>query len=146
MPRIKSAWSHDKALVIQSVMLVDRFEHVAKLTPYVDRDALLILDRYYLSGLVYGQADGLDRDWLQTIHALLPRPDAFFLLDISVEESVRRRPERRDYYEKNLPKLRKVRELYKSELAQAGGYVVNGERAPEEITTEIADQIIRLLP
>jgi dTMP kinase len=147
LEKLMASWSLDKALVIQCVMLADRLEHSRMLNAWVSQPhCLLILDRYYLSGLVYGQADGLDRDWLEKIHATLPRPDAFFLLDIPVEESVRRRPERRDYYEKNLPKLKKVRELYKSEISAVGGYVVDATRTVEEITTEIVDQVIGLKP
>ncbi len=144
LEKLMASWSHDKALVIQCVMLVDRLEHVELLRSFSDDRKLLILDRYYLSGLVYGQVDGLDRDWLKAIHATLPRPDAFFLLDIPVEESVRRRPERRDYYEKNLDKLEKIRELYKSEISAAGGYVVDGTGSTQEITTEIVDQVVEL--
>lgn len=129
----RSAWSLDKALVIQSVMLVDRLEHVEMIQEYTDDDSvLLILDRYYLSGLVYGQADGLDLSWLDRIHSALPRADVFFVLDIPVEESVRRRPDRADYYEKNLPKLRKVRDLY-LDIAEHMDEVVilDGLLAPE---------------
>jgi dTMP kinase len=143
---LKSGWSLDKALLIQCAMLVNRFEHFKMLERYSeDDDRLLILDRYYLSGLVYGQADGLDRDWLYQIHAALPDPDLFFILDIPVEESVRRRPERRDYYEKNIPKLRRVRQLYLEEAATdpGGTIVIDGTKPPEEITEMICAAVAR---
>jgi dTMP kinase len=146
---MKENWSLDKALLIQCAMLVDRCEHVDLILPFVNHDRLLILDRYYLSGLVYGQADGLDREWLVAIHRLLPRPDAFFLLDISVEESVRRRPERADYYEKNLPKLRKVREIYKSEIEKKVApfnFSIDASRSAPQVTEEIVRIIRTVLP
>lgn len=133
LEKLMASWSLDKALVIQSVMLVDRLQYAEMIQEYTDDDSvLLILDRYYLSGLVYGQADGLDLSWLERIHSTLPRADVFFVLDIPVEESVRRRPDRMDYYEKNLPKLRKVRDLY-LDIAEHMDEVVilDGLLAPE---------------
>jgi thymidylate kinase len=130
-----ASWSIDKALIIQCVMLVDRIEYLPLLQRYDrDPDRLLILDRYYLSGLVYGRADGLDRLWLSRIHASLPMPDVFFLLDIPVSESVRRRPDRRDYYEKNTKKLEQVRQLY---LEQDNKFVVDGTLEPDQISEAI---------
>jgi thymidylate kinase len=149
LEKLMASWSLDKALVIQCVMLADRLEHVELLREYADNDrVLLILDRYYLSGLVYGQADGLDLDWLEKIHSTLPRADVFFLLDIPVEESVRRRPDRQDYYEKNLPKLRKVRNLYietTSRVEELPVVLLDGTLDPEIIAFNIEKFVTTLI-
>lgn len=127
--------ARDKAIIIQSLMLADRLEFFTMLRRFsVSIDRLLILDRYFLSGIVYGQADGLSRDWLVEVHRCLPRPDMTMLLNISVAESVRRRPERRDYYEKNLEKLERVVELYQEEMLMDSTIVpVDGTQTPEVI-------------
>ena len=110
-------WSYEKAFILQSLMVVDRLVFHKKLLAYKNNDSkLLILDRYNLSGLCYGTADGLSREWLTTMFSALLEPDIYILLDISVEESMRRRPERRDYYEKNEIKLREIRQLFLDEF------------------------------
>lgn len=131
----RNDWSRDKAIIIQSLMLADRLEFFTMLRRFsLSGERLLILDRYLLSGIVYGQADGLSRDWLVDVQRCLPPPDMMMLLNISVVESVRRRPERRDYYEKNLEKLERVFELYQEEMLMDSTIVlVEGTQAPEVI-------------
>ncbi len=87
------------ALVFQALMTVNRLECASAITRALVTQPV-ILDRYWASGLVYGQADGLDPAWLRSIHEIMPHPDLWLLLDIDPADSVRRRPERRDRYEK----------------------------------------------
>lgn len=103
-----------KAMVLQSLMLTNRLEHYELLKSYSNTlGRLLVLDRYYGSGLVYGSADGLELDWLLRIHSALPSADYWLFVDISVEESFRRRPERRDLYEEDKEKLEQIRRRYR---------------------------------
>lgn len=100
------------ALVLQSLMLTNRLERGAQLRTASFRGHV-VLDRYDASAMVYGALDGLDLDWITSTNAQLPvRPDVYILLDAPVEESFRRRPERRDRYESNRPYLEKVRVEY----------------------------------
>lgn len=147
--------SLDKAYVLQAMYLADRCEHSELLNAYASLDptaaghSMLVLDRYVMSGLVYGQVDGLDRNWLKDTHAVLPPAGLTFLLDISVEESVRRRPERADYYERNLPKLEKIRQKYLLEFSahawdteDPGHYfVLDGTASEDEITAQILERV-----
>ena len=71
-----------------------------------------IADRYNASAYAYGLAFGIDLDWLLHTHKRLPQPDLNIFLDITVEESFKRRPDRRDEYEKNSAMLNKVRGCY----------------------------------
>ena len=64
------------------------------------------------TGLVYGGLDGLDVQWIEKTNASLPQPDVWIYLDIPIEESFKRRPERRDRYESDRAYLEKVREGY----------------------------------
>ncbi len=73
---------------------------------------IYIADRYNASAYAYGVAFGIDFDWLIKTHLRLPQPDINIFLDIDVEESFKRRPERRDNYEKNFKMLEKVRASY----------------------------------
>lgn len=113
------------ALVLQALMTMNRYEVAPKLAEAASRD--IICDRYYLSGVVYGTVEGLSEDWLWTVHARLPQPDLWILLDVSVEESFRRRPQRRDRNERDRNKLERVRDEYLRVFREAGP-----RRCPEQ--------------
>lgn len=100
------------ALMIQALHSVNRFEHYPLLKEWAESDGVLVLDRYYGSTLAYGAADGLDHEFLYRVHTILPTPDLWIFLDVPPEESVSRRPARRDEYEAREGFLATVREKY----------------------------------
>lgn len=102
-------------LVLQSLMTVNRYESSSLIKQFQATNHTVILDRYWLSGLIYGQTDGLDRDWLWNVHEDLPQPDLWILLDIPVAESFKRRPHREDAYEASTKRLCEARNLYLAE-------------------------------
>lgn len=144
LDRLRAAWSADKAYLIQAAMTIDRAEHMAILRDHEhSRKSVLVLGRYSTSALVYGQCDGLPREWLVGVNDFLPKASAEFLLDISVEESVRRRPVRRDGYEKATDKLTRVRDLYLHEFGlRKHHHVIDGTLPPDTITETICDRIV----
>lgn len=110
------------ALSIQVLQTINRYEHLHVLQKWecngVDErehtDGVLVLDRYFGSGLAYGAADGLDMEFLLNIHRSLPMPQLWLMLDIPADMSVERRPERRDEYEQRQGFMDKVRDKYLS--------------------------------
>ncbi len=101
-----------EALVRQSLMLTNRMEYGEDMKDAARRGPL-VFDRYDASAIVYGSLDGLDMEWLKLTNAQLPiRPDLYLLLDIPVAESWKRRPERRDMYERDPAYLERVRVAY----------------------------------
>lgn len=140
----RQQWSHDKGFIIQSLMITDRLEHQLLLDRFAERtDTLLILDRYLYSGVVYGAADGLPLQWLYDVQAVLIPADLNIYIDIPVEESMRRRPERRDYYERNLDKLAAVREQYVRAFTEDEDCViVEGLKEVPELVHDIAQAVL----
>lgn len=66
---------------VQLLFCADRADHVARvIQPALDAGKTVITDRYTLSTIVYGSAQGLDKEWLQSVNATFPKPDALFLL------------------------------------------------------------------
>jgi dTMP kinase len=101
-------------LVLQSLMTANRYEEqwqIRKAMADVG-DGVVIIDRYWLSGLVYGLVDGLSADWLWNVHNNLIQPDEWIVLDVTVSESFRRRPTRNDAYEASKARMAKARKLY----------------------------------
>lgn len=146
--KLKREWTREKAIIIQSVMICDRLEHLPMLVEFaMDPSNLLILDRFKMSGVAYGVADGLDLQWVDMIQSCIPDADLNIMLDISVEESKRRRPERRDYYETNFEKLEHIREIYLAEFsrradASAGEYLIlDGSIGPDSLKERIVSAI-----
>lgn len=132
-----------QALAIQSFHAVSRYEHAGEIASILARGQHVVCDRYYASGLVYGEADGLPLGWLWKIHARLPQPNCSLLIDISPEESVRRRSERRDEYEKRAGFMEKVRAGYLRLFAEClvagpGRWnVVDGMGTEDEVAARI---------
>lgn len=107
---------HLDAMVFQALHTVSRLERRSAIIDSLKRRSV-VLDRYWLSGMVYGSIDGLSEPWLRTINEdVMPKPDIWILLNVPLEESVRRavarNPEKRDRYESNTEFIAKVRERY----------------------------------
>jgi dTMP kinase len=100
------------AEVMQLLYIANRYEW----KPTIDSDRLtgtiVICDRYQASSVAYGEAQGLDGDWLREAQRHLPAPDITFLLDIAPDVSARRKTADRDKYERDLALLGRVRESY----------------------------------
>ena len=103
---------------------------------YEDRDYILnsirhtnvVMNRYYQSNIVYSTASGIDTQWLVDLDSRMPRPNLVIVLDVPVEESIRRKTNR-DMIEQDLSYLQKVRETYKTLGAPRGWRIVDGNQA-----------------
>lgn len=101
------------ALVFQCLQTTNRLEALPRIESALVAGPV-VFDRYWASAVVYGTLDGLDRNWLMLTQAdPMPPVDIWILLDMPLEESFKRRPERRDRYEKNREYLERVRLEYR---------------------------------
>lgn len=135
------------ALVFQALMTVNRYEVAKELDTLLNRGVNVVLDRYWPSGYAYGKADGLSEDWLLAVHSSLPRVDKAVLLDITPEESIRRRPERRDRYEKQPGLMETVRanylELFACMKRGAGSWnVVDAMGSFDEVHSRVVSSLL----
>lgn len=99
------------ARVLQHAMTWDRYT----CRELWDHAGPLVLDRYWMSGWVYGSLDGLDRAELMQAHRGLPVPEHTFILDLPGEEQLRRLAARgrvKDRYEEQAAFLERVRARY----------------------------------
>jgi thymidylate kinase len=106
------------ALAFQALNIANRMElmpHLAMLD-YAGHNA--VLARYWQSAWVYGQLDGLPRDWLLKTHSTMVQPDLNILLDVSAETCMARRASRDgnlppERYEGKLERTKRIVELYR---------------------------------
>ncbi len=87
---------------VQLLFCADRANHVETvIEPALQSGKTVLCDRYTLSTLVYGAAQGVDREWLKAINGRFPPPDLLFILlppfDVCLERIMRR--ERQDQFE-----------------------------------------------
>jgi thymidylate kinase len=142
------------ALVFQALQTANRLEILPEIE-MARRVGPVVFDRYWQSAAVYGVLDGLSPELALRIQAgALPQADVNILIDISVEESFKRRPERRDRYETDAEYMQKVRNGYLrlwGERSDRGGkyaadadrwIVVDGIGTVEEVQERIRSKIV----
>lgn len=114
--RLASAEKELDAMVFQALHTASRLERRGAILDSLKRRSV-VFDRYWLSGLIYGSLDGLKEPWLRAINEdVMPKPDIWILIDIPLEEALRRSIERsptnRDRYETNAEFMGKVKQQY----------------------------------
>jgi len=124
--------------VMQLLYIANRYERKADLERWLDGGLVVVCDRYVASSVAYGEAQGLDVDWLIQTQRLLPASDLTILLDISPQLAVERKATGRDRYERDLSLLGRVRDSYVRQAEQAGWIRVDGDRSKADVAAEIS--------
>ena len=106
---------------------------------------VVIMDRYYASNRAYGAAKGLDPGWLANLEDGLPQADVTILLDISVEESFKRRPDDRDTFERDKEFLEGVRAGYDKMAKREGWAVIPADRPRDEVHRDILESLMPVI-
>ena len=123
--------------VMQLMYVANRYEHRGRMRQWLEQGAVVVCDRYLASSIAYGEAQGLDPEWLRDIQRFLPPPDLTILLDIAPETAVQRKASGRDRYERDLALLSRVRESYRRQAVQAGWLRLDGERPREAVSADV---------
>lgn len=140
------------SLVRQALFLMNKAEMAPVISKAIAAGGHVVCDRYWPSAVAYGVADGLNLQMMIDIHQFLPRADVMILLDVPVEESVRRRPIREDKYEKDLEKLKTIRQNYLDLFKHEEDHdthttwaVLDGMGTIEEVEKRIQEEVAFLL-
>ena len=133
--------------VMQLLYIANRYERKTDLERWLQGGLVVVCDRYVASSVAYGEAQGLDLDWLTQTQRFLPAPELTILLDIPPELAIKRKATGRDRYERDLALLGRVRDSYRRQVEQAGWVRVDGDRGKADIAAEIMALLgERLLP
>jgi dTMP kinase len=127
--------------VMQLLYVANRYERKPDLIRWLDGGLMLVADRYMASSIAYGEAQGLDPEWLTTMQRFLPRPALTILLDIAPETAVTRKSVDRDRYERDLALQGRVRESYHRQAAAADWIRLDGERAKDAIAADVLNAV-----
>lgn len=83
--------------LLDAADLAERAELV--ILPALRAGLVVLADRYACTPMARAIARGVDRDWLEELHAPLPPPDAVLFLDLDAETALARRAGELDAYE-----------------------------------------------
>ena len=123
--------------VMQLLYVANRYEWKSEITRATAAGVVVVCDRYLASSIAYGEAQGLDPEWLSDIQKYLPEPDITFLLDIPPEISAKRKIADRDRYERDLSLLSRVRDSYQRQAVGANWVRLDAVRPPEVIGDDV---------
>ena len=124
----------------------DRFEHLKRtILPALEKGMTVISDRYFYSTIAYESAIfGVPQEWIRKLHEKVRKPDVVIFIDIEPEISLQRRRTRPDDRLEKAELLNKVRDAYRAMAKSEGFFVLNGNRAKEEVFADVKKIVDRL--
>lgn len=135
---------------LYELFIKDRKDHVKnKINPALNSGEIVIIDRYFISTIAYQGAAGIPINKIIRDHEqFAPMPDLIVILDLPVEEAIKRLSnKRRDSFENNINFLRKVREIYLNmkKILKANIIIIDALRPIEEIHKDILEHVLKLI-
>lgn len=127
--------------VMQLLYIANRYEHRPHISSTIERGGIIVCDRYLASSIAYGEAQGLDPEWLTSLQEYLPQPSLTVLLDIPPDASLRRKQIARDRYERDLALLDRVRASYLRQASQRTWQLIDGTRDKDEVTGAVISAV-----
>ncbi len=128
--------------VMQLLYVANRCEYRQKIEMWLSSGDVIVCDRYRASSVAYGEAQGLDGAWLNSIQQFLPPASVTILLDIAPETAVLRKSAGRDRYERDLSLLTRVRESYRRQAERPDWVLINGEASKDEVRAAVDAAIL----
>lgn len=151
----KSLVGHDGAAIaldpraMALLFAADRVDHTARrITPAVERGAVVISDRYLLSSLLYQSETAREGHeilpWLVSVNSQVPRPDLTIVLDVSADVAAARRRARggpEELFERAELQRRLVAGYARAEEYLPGERVVHvdGERDRDVVSRQLLE-------
>lgn len=129
--RVVSPWvdallfAADRAMHVQEVIL-----------PALKQGLIVVTDRYVESSIAYQVAEGAELEWIEAINSFAPKPDLTIILDLPPRQALARKTGPREGFEEE-GFLSKVRELYLTRAREKNYFVVNADRALEEVHVDV---------
>ena len=131
--------------VMQLLYVANRYERKPDLHRWLEGGLILVCDRYVASTIAYGEAQGLDPEWLADVQKFLPPPALTIMLDIAPGTAVKRKSADRDRYERDLAMQGRVRDSYLRLAAAQQWVVLDGERPKDAIAADVFEAVSSLV-
>jgi dTMP kinase len=131
--------------VMQLLYIANRFEWKPDIARELSNGTILVCDRYRASSVAYGEAQGLDGRWLESVQMPLPAPDLTILLDMAPDVSLARKQAGRDKYERDLDLLGRVRHSYLRQAREGHWTVLDAVRDRAAVAADVQAAVAPLL-
>lgn len=131
--------------VIQMLMVANRYEWKPAILAAQAEGRIVVADRYLASSVAYGEAQGLDPDWLFEAQKYLPPPSLTVMIDIAPATAAARKQVGRDRFERDLAMLERVRVSYRRQARGSGWVSVDGERDKDAVAADVALAVSKAL-
>jgi dTMP kinase len=125
------------AATLQLLYIANRYEFRPRVLEWLAACAIVICDRYLASSIAYGEAQGLDPEWLRDVQRFLPAPALTIVLDIPPEVSLQRKGAGRDRFERDLPLLSRVRASYRRQAHAADWLLIDGQQDVDTVAAAV---------
>ncbi|BCS35231.1 thymidylate kinase [Luteitalea sp. TBR-22] len=123
---------------LQLLYVANRCEHRPAIEAALAAGQWVVCDRWTASSVAYGEAQGLQPEWLRLIQRVLPPADTTVLLDIAPEVAARRKQQHRDAFEQDLELLGRVRASYLRQAGEAPNWhVVDAAQDRDQVTADV---------
>jgi dTMP kinase len=126
---------------IQMLQIANRHQWKPQIERWLADGRVVISDRYMASSVAYGEAQGLDPEWLTAAQIYLPRPAMTVLLDIAPEVAAARKALNRDAYERDLAMLGRVRISYLRQAAAPAWVTIDAARPVDAVAADVASAV-----
>lgn len=131
--------------VIHCLLAANRWEKASEIKDALEKNEVLIMNRYYQSNLVYGIVNGLEKDWLQNLDRGLPKEDLVILLDVNPKDSFSRKKENRDKFEGNIEFAQKIMQTYRKLAKEFGWHIVDASQHKRQVHQDIKEIVLKSL-
>ena len=126
---------------MQLLYVANRYEHRPAIESWLQAGAAVVCDRYLASSIAYGEAQGLDPEWLMTVQRYLPQPALTILLDIPPDASLQRKQRARDRYERDLALLARVRDSYLRQATDPSWHRIDGSQHKDAVSEAVINAV-----
>ena len=130
---------------MQLLYVANRFERKADIERWDAAGLIVLFDRYVASSIAYGEAQGLESEWLKTLQIYLPQPELTLLLDIAPETALARKSTGRDRYESDFAMLERVRGSYLRQAVHPDWVCIDGEQSKNNVAIALAETLDQFL-
>ncbi|MFQ5945459.1 MAG: dTMP kinase [Anaerolineae bacterium] len=140
------AGTEDSLPEVRSLLFAaNRWERSGEIGSWLSEGKVVVANRYRGSGVAYGMAHGLEREWLWGLERGLPVEDRTILIEIPADISFARKRRGRDAYERQPELLGRVGAAYRELAAEGGWLVLDGDQAIDTLAERIWDETGNLL-
>ena len=126
---------------LQLLYIANRFEFRPQILSWLESGTMVVCDRYLASSIAYGEAQGVDANWLTDIQRPLPHPSLTLFMDMSPSVSLTRKKAARDKFERDMPLLGRARDSYLRQSQAPGWIRINAEDDRDAVSAAVVNAV-----